>query len=315
MASSYSSYGYNAKPENTKKLSSAVRAENRAGLLFVSPPFIGFMLFMAIPIVYAFVASLTKWNGINNMMDNYIGFENYLDLIHDQKFWKVLGNTAIYLVSIPITMILGLVIAVGMNRKIPGIKILRTMYYIPVISSLVAVAILWMWVFNYDYGLLNSIIQAVSGLHGPNWLGDQFWVKVAMIIFIVWRGLGTSIILYLAGLQSIPDDYYEAARIDGATGFRLFRDITLPMVSPVTFYLLITGLISGFQVFVEVLVMVPGGGLDYSAATIVFYLYNKAFGNRQMGYASAMAFLLAILIFIVTAINFKVQDKWVNSVD
>ena len=212
-------------------------------------------------------------------------------------------------------MALARLIAVGMNRKMRGIKILRTLYYVPVVSSLVAVAILWMWVFNYDYGLLNSIIKAVSGIHGPNWLGDQFWVKVSMIIFMVWKGLGGSIVLYLSGLQSIPRDYYEAAKIDGASGWRLFRHITLPLVSPVTFYLLITGLIGGFQVFVEVLVMVPNGGLNYSAATVVFYMYDKSFGNNQMGYGSAMAFILAILIFIVTAINFKGQDKWVKTIE
>ena len=152
-------------------------------------------------------------------------------------------------------------------------------------------------------------------MKGPNWLGDEFWVKVSMIIFMVWKGLGSSIILYLAGLQNIPRDYYEAASIDGATGFGLFRHITIPLVSPVTFYLLITGLIGGFQVFVEVLVMVPTGGLDYSAATVVFYLYEKAFSSRQMGYGSAMAFILAIIIFIITAINFKAQNKWVKDLD
>lgn len=295
-------------------MSKAERREHSWGLLFVAPPFIGFLIFMAFPIVFAFIASLTKWNGMNNMMDNFIGLENYAKLLTDAKFWKVLLNTVIYMIGIPVGMILGLVIAVGMNRKIRGIKVLRTLYYIPVISSLVAVAILWMWVFNYDYGLLNSII-GLFGVKGPNWLGDEVWVKVSMIIFMVWKGLGSTIILYLAGLQGIPRDYYEAARIDGASGFNLFRHITLPLVSPVTFYLLITGLIGGFQVFVEVLVMVPSGGLNYSAATVVFYLYDKAFGNNQMGYGSAMAFILAIIIFIITAINFKGQDKWVKTID
>ncbi len=252
---------------------------------------------------------------MNSMLDNFVGFQNYAKLLTDAKFWKVLGNTIIYMLGIPIGMALAMVIAVGMNRKMRGIKILRTLYYVPVVSSLVAVAILWMWVFNYDYGLLNSIIKAVSGVHGPNWLGDQFWVKVSMIIFMVWKGLGGSIVLYLSGLQSIPRDYYEAAKIDGASGWRLFRHITFPLVSPVTFYLLITGLIGGFQVFVEVLVMVPNGGLNYSAATVVFYMYDKSFGNNQMGYGSAMAFILAILIFIVTAINFKGQDKWVKTIE
>lgn len=189
------------------------------------------------------------------------------------------------------------------------------MYYVPVVSSLVAVAILWVWVFNYDYGLLNTIIKALTGQHGPNWLGDEMWVKVSMIIFMVWKGLGTSIILYLAGLQSIPRDYYEAARIDGANSWQLFRNITIPLVSPVTFYLLITGLIGGFQVFVEVQVMVPNGGTNYSAATVVYYLYDKAFSNRQMGYGSAIAFILCIIIFIVTLINFKGQDKWVKTIE
>lgn len=298
-----------------KKMSKSAFREHCWGLAFVAPPFIGFCIFMAFPIVFAFIASLTKWNGMNNMFDNFVGLRNYINLMTDAKFWKVLLNTVIYMLGIPLGMILGIVIAMGMNRKIKGIKVLRTMYYIPVISSLVAVAILWMWVFNYDYGLLNSIIKTLTGQHGPNWLGDEFWVKISMIIFMTWKGLGTSIILYLSGLQSIPKDYYEAAKIDGASGWNLFKNITWPLVSPVTFYLLITGMIGGFQVFVEVLVMVPSGGLNYSAATVVFYLYDKAFSNNQMGYASAMAFILAIVIFVITAINFVGQDKWVKTID
>lgn len=298
-----------------KKMSKAAFKEHCWGLAFVAPPFIGFCIFMAFPIVYAFVASLTKWTGMNHMTENFVGFANYIKLFSDAKFWKVLLNTIIYMIGIPCGMALGILIAMGMNRKIKGIKILRTMYYIPVISSLVAVSILWMWVFNYDFGLLNSIIKAVSGVHGPNWLGDEFWVKVSMIIFMVWKGLGTSIILYLSGLQGIPRDYYEAAMIDGAKGWQLFKNITWPLVSPVTFYLLITGLIGGFQVFVEIVVMVPNGGLNYSAATVVFYLYEKAFSNNQMGYASAIAFVLAIIIFIITAIQFKGQDKWVKTIE
>lgn len=304
-----------SKTKTKQKMNRAAYKEHCWGLTFVAPPFIGFCIFMAFPIVFALIASMTKWNGMNSMLDNFVGFQNYAKLLTDAKFWKVLGNTIIYMLGIPIGMALAMVIAVGMNRKMRGIKILRTLYYVPVVSSLVAVAILWMWVFNYDYGLLNSIIKAVSGVHGPNWLGDQFWVKVSMIIFMVWKGLGGSIVLYLSGLQSIPRDYYEAAKIDGASGWRLFRHITFPLVSPVTFYLLITGLIGGFQVFVEVLVMVPNGGLNYSAATVVFYMYDKSFGNNQMGYGSAMAFILAILIFIVTAINFKGQDKWVKTIE
>lgn len=225
------------KVKTRKKMSKAAFKEHCWGLAFVAPPFIGFCIFMAFPIVFAFIASLTKWTGMNNMLDNFVGFANYVKLFTDAKFWKVLLTTIIYMLGIPIGMMLGIVIAMGMNRKIKGIKVLRTIYYIPVISSLVAVSILWMWVFNYDFGLLNSIIKLITGNHGPNWLGDEVWVKVAMIIFMVWKGLGSSIILYLSGLQGIPKDLYEAAKIDGASGWNLFRNITWPLVSPVTFYL------------------------------------------------------------------------------
>ena len=306
-----------AKPAKKEKqhISQMALQEQRWGRLFVSAPFVGFCLFSAFPIVFAFVASLSNWTGTNSIFGNFCGLNNYIELFTDSRFWKTMGTTIIYMIGIPIGMILGLLIATAMNRKIPGVKVLRTMYYVPVISSLVAVAILWAWVFNYDYGLFNIIIKAITGGKGPNWLGDEVWVKVAMIIFMVWKGLGTSVILYLSGLQNIPRDYYEAASIDGASGWQQFKNITVPLVSPVTFYLLITGIIGGFQVFVEVSVMVSNGGVNYSAATVVYYLWDKAFKHQQMGYGAAMAFILAIIIFIVTAINFKGQDKWVKTID
>ncbi len=298
-----------------EKMSAMAKREERWAWLFIAAPFIGFLIFMAYPICFALFASMTKWTGMNALADNFCGFENYIAIFTDEKFWKSLGTTIIYMIGIPIGMILGLLLAMGMNRKIPGVRVLRTMYYVPVVSSLVAVSILWMWVYNYDYGLFNSIIKAVTGLHGPNWLGDEILVKVAMIIFMTWKGLGTSIILYLAGLQNIPRDYYEAAAIDGANGWEKFKNITLPLVSPVSFYILITSLIGGFQVFVEVQVMTTSGGTNYSAATIVYYLYDKAFSNGQLGYGCAIAVLLAIIIFIITAINFVGQDKWVKTMD
>ena len=277
-------------------------------------------MFMLYPFIFAIFTSLTTWNGakgFEGMISRFCGFDNYVKLFGDRKFWQTLVTTIIYLLGIPIGMILGLLCAMGMNRKIPGVRVLRTMYYVPVISSLVSVSILWAWVYNYDYGLLNTIIKTLTGLHGPNWLGDEVLIKVSMIIFMVWKGLGTSIILYLAGLQNIPRSYYEAAMVDGATGWQKFKSITLPLLSPVTFYILVTTLIGGFQVFVEVQVMTPSGngGIGYSAATIVFYLYQKAFESYQLGYASAIAVILAIIIFIITAINFVGQNKWVKTMD
>lgn len=303
------------KIKEKTKLSAMAKREERWAWLFIASPFIGFMLFMAYPIVFAVIASTSKWTGINSLWGNLVGFGNYAKIFADKHFWQSMLTTVIYMIGIPIGMILGVTIAMGLNRKIPGKRLLTTMYYVPVVSSLVAVSILWAWVFNYDYGLLNGIYKALTGSHGPNWLGDETMVKISLIIFMVWKGLGSSIILYLAGLQNIPRDYYEAAMIDGANGWQKFKSITLPLLSPVTFYILITSMIGGFQVFVEVQVMTPSGGPNYSAATVVFYLYEKAFTNGQLGYGSAVAVILAIIIFIITAINFKVQDKWVKTID
>ena len=291
------------------------KKEERWAWLFIASPFIGFLLFMAYPIVFAVIASGSKWTGLNSLWGNMVGLGNYIKILHDKHFWQALLTTVIYMIGIPIGMILGMTIAMGLNRKIPGKRLLTTMYYVPVVSSLVAVSILWAWVFNYDYGLLNGIYKALTGAHGPNWLGDETMVKISLIIFMVWKGLGSSIILYLAGLQNIPRDYYEAAMIDGANGWQKFKSITLPLLSPVTFYILITSMIGGFQVFVEVKVMTPSGGPNYSAATVVFYLTEKAFDNWQLGYGCAVAVILAIIIFIITAINFKGQNKWVKTID
>ena len=297
------------------QLSAMAKREERWAWLFIAAPFVGFLCFMAYPIIFAIIVSLSRWTGINSLWGNIVGFRNYIEIFQDAKFWKSMGTTIIYMIGIPVGMILGVTIAMGLNRKIPGRRVLTTMYYVPVVSSLVAVSILWAWVFNFDYGLLNSIIKTLTGLHGPNWLGDEVMVKVAMIIFMVWKGLGGSIILYLAGLQNIPRDYYEAAEIDGAGNWAKFANITWPLLSPVTFYILITSLIGGFQVFVEVQVMASNGGKNYSAATVVFYLYEKAFKNGQLGYGSAIAVILAIIIFIITAINFHGQNKWVKTID
>jgi multiple sugar transport system permease protein len=296
-------------------ISEMAKREERWAWLFIAAPFVGFLIFMAYPIGFAIFASFSRWTGINSLTGNMVGVANYIDILRDEKFWKSMLTTIIYMIGIPIGMILGLVIAMGLNRMRFTRRFFTTVYYIPVVSSLVAVSILWAWVFNYDYGLFNSIIKALTGVHGPNWLGDEFWVKVAMIIFMTWKGLGGSIILYLAGLQNIPKDYYEAAKIDGANGWQLFRNITIPLISPVTFYILITSLIGGFQVFVEVQVMTGNGGTNYSAATIVFYLFDKAFKNSQLGYGCAVAVILAIIIFIITALNFKCQDRWVSTMD
>ncbi|MBR1741724.1 MAG: sugar ABC transporter permease [Lachnospiraceae bacterium] len=297
------------------KRSKMAKREEKWAWLFIASPFVGFLIFMAYPIVFSVVASFSKWTGINSLWGNMSGLDNYISILTDEKFWRSMGTTIIYMIGIPIGMILALLIAMGMNRKIPGVRLLTTMYYVPVVSSLVAVSILWAWVFNYDYGLFNSIIKGLTGLHGPNWLGDETMVKVDMVIIMTWKSVVCTVILYQEGLQNIPRDYYEAAKLDGANGWQRFKNITFPLISPVSFYIVITSLIGGFQVFVEVQVMTGNGGTNYSAATIVYYLYDKAFAHNQLGYGCAVAVILAIIIFIITALNFTFQDRWVKTMD
>lgn len=225
-------------------------------------------------------------------------------MFSDTNFWKSIGNTIFMMIGIPIGLVIALGLALAMNRRVYGAKTFRVIYYIPVISSIAAVSILWRWVYNGDYGLLNQILSVI-GIQGPNWLNNEITVKPAIVAMTVWKGLGMTILLYLAGIQSIPKSLNEAAQIDGANAFQAFRHITIPMLKPVTFYLIITGIIGGSQMFIEPSIMVDNGGVNYSAATVVYYLWDKAFKNYQMGYACAVGWVLAIFIFAVTFVQFK----------
>lgn len=280
--------------------------ERRAGYLFVLAPVLQFFLFALIPLLFSLYAGFTDWTSIST--PEFIGLQNFKDIFTDPNFWKSIWNTVYMMIGIPIGLTLALGLALAMNRGIPGTKTFRVLYYIPVISSIAAVSILWRWVYNGDYGLLNQLLS-VFGIDGPNWLNNASTVKPAITAMMVWKGLGTSMLLYLAGLQSIPSTLKEAAEIDGANAWQSFRYIILPMLKPVTFYLIITGIIGGSQIFIEPSIMVDNGGVNYSAATVVYYLWDKAFKNYQMGYACAVGWVLAIFIFIVTFIQFKYKSK------
>lgn len=280
--------------------------ERRAGYLFVLAPVLQFLLFALIPLLVSLYAGFTDWSSINT--PDFIGLDNFREIFSDINFWKSIGNTLFMMLGIPIGLIISLGLALAMNRKVVGTKTFRVLYYIPVISSIAAVSILWRWVYNGDYGLLNQILS-VFGIKGLNWLNNETTVKPAIMAMTIWKGLGTSILLYLAGIQSIPKGLKEAAQIDGANAFQTFRHIMIPMLKPVTFYLIITGIIGGSQMFIEPSIMVDNGGVNYSAATVVYYLWQKAFKNYQMGYACAVGWLLAIFIFIITIIQFKYKGN------
>lgn len=288
------------------------RSEHRWALGFVAAPVIGFLLFTLYPIVFALYASLTSWNGLGPM--TFVGLNNYVTLFKDEYFAKALYNTFFYMIGIPIGLALALLLALALNRRIPGRTVFRTVYYIPVISSLAAIAIVWQFAYNGDFGLINQVL-AWFGINGPDWLQNTATVKPAIILMAVWKGLGYSMLLYLAAIQSVPKSLYEAAALDGANAFQRLRSITLPMVRPVTFFIVVTNVIGGSQIFTEINIMTPAGGPEFSSASIVWYIVRKAFKYQQMGYATAMSVVLGVIVFIITLIQFRLNRRNSFSID
>jgi multiple sugar transport system permease protein len=302
----------NPKIKPKSKTSNLYKQEHRVALMFVAAPIIGFLLFSVYPFAYSVYASFTDWNGLNRM--NFVGLDNFIKLFQDEYFYQTLYNTVFYMIGIPIGLGLALLLAMALSRGLKGTTVFRTIYYIPVISSLAAISIMWAWAYNGDFGLINQFLD-LFGINGPNWLENTATVKPAIILMAVWKGLGYSMLLYLAAIQSVSKTYYEAADLDGANSFQKFKSITWPMVKPVTFFLVITNIIGGFQIFTEINIMTPTGGPSYSAASIVWYVWQKAFKYYQMGYGSAMSLILFIFIFIVTVIQFYFNRKSDYSLD
>jgi multiple sugar transport system permease protein len=218
------------------------------------------------------------------------------------------------MLGIPIGLALSLVLALALNRRIPGRTAFRAIYYVPVISSLAAIAIVWQFAYNGDFGLINQVL-AWFGIDGPDWLQNTATVKPAIIIMAIWKGLGYSMLLYLAAIQGVPASLYEAAALDGANAWQRFRSITLPMVRPVTFFLVVTSIIAGSQIFTEINIMTPAGGPEFSSASVVWYIFRKAFKYQQMGYATTMAVVLGLLVFAITLIQFRINRRNDFSID
>ncbi|WP_223829378.1 carbohydrate ABC transporter permease [Paenibacillus arenilitoris] len=260
--------------------------------LFISAPIIGFMIFGFIPICYSVYISFTKFDGFSSPELN--GLDNYRLLFEDPLMRKTTANTFYAALGIPIGMAISLGIAIALNQKIAGIHFFRTAFFLPAISSVVALTLLWKWVFNSDFGILNQLLGYV-GITGPAWLNEEAWAMPAMIIQGVWGGLGFNMVLYLAALQGVPSTLYEAAEIDGAGVMQKFRFITIPGISPTTFFIVVTSIIGALQDFVRFRIM-TGGGPNFSTMTVVYYLFENAFRYMNMGFASAMAWVLGIVI-------------------
>jgi multiple sugar transport system permease protein len=284
--------------------------KKRIIIAFLLPSLVGMLFFNIIPILSSFVISLTRWDVIGGL-PTFIGLENYRTLLQSEEFWRTLKNVLYFIVLyIPLILIASLMVASVLNTKYKGIKIYRTLFYIPVITSWVAGALIWEWVLNPQFGILNNIL-AYLGINGPGWLYDEYWAMPGIVIASVWKDMGFFGLILLAGLQGINKTYYEAAEIDGANWWQKFKKITVPLLSPTIFFVIIISIINSFQLFPQVMIMTEGGPHG-STQVMVERIYRYAFEYYKMGYATSFAWILFIIIFMATFLQFKIQKRWVT---
>ena len=283
--------------------------------LFITPLTIGVLVFSVIPILFAFAMSFTNWNSLS--APQFAGLANYLRLAGDANVTIELRNTFLYaLGTVPVTLILSVLIANALNQKIPCRGLFRTVYFLPVVTMQVAVAMVWRWLLNSQFGIVNQAL-AFFGIQGPMWLGDTRFIMFAVILVTVWNKLGYNTIILLAGLQGISDSYYEAADLEGAGGWKKFTSITLPLLSPSIFFVSITLTMDALKAF-DIIYVFTGSGADSSSSpmlkairTMVYGIYENGFINMKMGYACAEAVILFLIIMAITAFQFYMQKRWV----
>lgn len=274
---------------------------------FASPWLIGLLLWTLGPMIASFILSFTDYEVVR--APKWFGIGNYTYMFGDELVWRALKVTTIYaLGTIPLGLLFSFGLAVLLNQPIRGVHVFRTIYYIPAVISGVPVALLWMWLLNPEFGLVNNVLAAV-GIDGPDWFFSRTWVIPSFIIMSLWA-IGAPMIIYLAGLQGIPQHLYEAAEIDGAGPFSKFQHVTVPMISPVILYNLVIGVIASFQIFTPAYVITQGGPANASLF-YVLYLFNNAFRYFKMGYASAMAWLMFTIILLLTLLVFRISTSWV----
>lgn len=285
------------------------------GLVLALGPIIGFVLFSLIPMLLAVFIAFMDIKGYTLTGAEFTGFQNFSFVLTDPTFYKSIVNTLYSALSMPVSIVIALLVALMLTKQIAGKKFFRTVFFIPYVCSAVALTVMWKWMFDEQYGILNDIIMRLGGDRVP-WITDAATFMPSMILMGVWSGTGFGIILFSAALTNVNRSYYEAAEIDGANAWQQFRNVTLPAISPTTFYLLIMGIIGALQDFTRFQVMTgDSGGPDQAGLTVVFYLYRMGFNQvitYGMGYASAVAWLLALLIVLVTILNFRLSAKWVH---
>lgn len=293
--------------KRSKASRSRLRRNRIVGWLFISPWVVGFLAFALYPFAASLYYSFTDYNIL--APPQWIGLQNYQEMIQDPLFWQSLYNTLYYTVLfVPISTVVAIAIAMLLNQKVRGQAIYRTLFYLPSVVPLVASSVLWLWLFNPSFGFIDAFLRAI-GLPAPGWLYSENWVKPSLILMSLW-GIGQPIVIYLAGLQGVPQELYEAAHLEGANGWQRTRAITLPMISPVILFNVILGMIGAFQYFTQAYVMTQGGP-DNSSLFFALYLYQNAFQYLHLGYASAMAWLLFVVILVATLFVFRSSARWV----
>lgn len=277
--------------------------------LYLLPVIIGVVIVTGGAIVASFVLGFTEWDLVR--APQWVGVKNYATMFGSSLFWKVLGNT-FYYVALSTPMIVGgaLGLALVVNRRIRGVAFFRTIYFFPVVTSMVAVATIWSWLYNPEFGLINFVLRTLFGVDGPRWLSSTSWAMPAIAVMTAWKVVGYNMVILLAGLQAVPQTLHEAALIDGAGPVRRFFRITLPMLSPTLFFVIVTTLIGSFQVFEQTYVLTQGGPAN-TTLTLSFFIYQNAFRFFKMGYATAMAYILFIVTMLATVIQFRLQKRWV----
>ncbi len=284
------------------------RREIGTALLFLSPWIIGFSVFLLYPLLASIYYSFCDYSVLRKPI--WIGMGNYSDLWHDEVFWIALKNTFYYAAfALPAGLVAALSLALLLNAKVRGMTIYRTIFFLPSLVPQVALAVLWLWVFNGDYGVLNAVLRFLH-LPAPNWLSDPAWSKPALVLLTAW-GCGNAIVIYLAGLQDVPQPLYEAADLDGAGWWAKTWNVTLPMLSPVILFNLIMGIIGTLQVFAVPYIMFPGGSPARSTYFYTMYLFDNAFVYHKMGYACAMGWIMFVIILILTLISLKLSERHV----
>ena len=277
--------------------------------LFLTPSLVPLILFTIGPMVASLGLSFLRWDLLR--APQLIGLTNFANVLVDPDFQAAVGHTIFFIVGyLPLVYIGGLLLALALNQRLRGPAFFRAAYFLPVVTSWVVVALMWKWLLNPDSGMVNFALGLI-GIKGPGWWTDPAWAMPSVIIASAWKDLGFVMVILLAGLQAIPEDYYEAASVDGANRWVRFRRITLPLLSPASFFVLVISLINSFQVFDQVWIMTNGGPAGASSV-VVEQIVRHAFSYSQMGYASAMSWLLFVVILAVTAVQFRLQTRWVN---